>query len=107
MRLRLGPTRPVSLKAQKGGGRDGADLDVITAVVQLPAVLDFHLGADAAFAFFRRVEIHGAQHPEATVAVQAAPHHEPVPGLEHVQRHRLEHQRHPSSDELQRQDEGR
>ena len=98
----------MSLKAQKGGGRDGADLDVITAVVQLPAVLDFHLAADAAaFAFFKRVEIRGAQHPEATVAIQAAPHHEPVPRLEHVQRHRLEHQRHPSSDEWQRQDEGR
>ena len=99
----------MSLKAQKGGGRDGADLDVITAVVQLPAVLDFHLAADAAdaVAFFKRVEIRGAQHPEATVAIQAAPHHEPVPRLEHVQCHPLEHQRHPSSDEWQRQDEGR
>ena len=79
---------------------------MITAVVELPTVLDFHLAADAvAFALFKRVEIRGAQHPEATIAVQAAPHHQPVPRLEHVQCLRLEHQQHPSSDELQRQDD--
>ena len=87
----------MSLKAQKGGGRDGADLDVITAVVQLPAVLDFHLAADAVpFAFVRRVGICRAQHPEATVAVQAAPHHQPVPRLEDIQCHRLKWQAAPA-----------
>ena len=63
---------------------------MITAVVELPTVLDFHLAADAVpFAFVRRVGIWRAQHPEATIAVQAASHHEPVPRLEHVQCHRL------------------
>ena len=63
---------------------------MITAVVELPTVLDFHLAADAvAFALFKRVEIRGAQHPEATIAVQAAPHHQPVPRLKDIQCHRL------------------